>query len=109
MVLAYAPQRRFGLVLYVHQKIDAKSDLRMELFTREMIDAAISRGGTCYLPYRPHATLAQFSKAYPQARMLFEAKQKYDPQGIFENEFYVRYGKPLLETTAPAGRTSQPR
>jgi FAD/FMN-containing dehydrogenase len=94
--LNYAPDNRFALVMYFHEKIDPKSDLLMEDFTRKMIDAALSCGGTYYLPYRPHATLAQFIKGYPQAGTFFEAKQKYDPEGIFENQFYLNYGKPLL-------------
>jgi FAD/FMN-containing dehydrogenase len=100
-LLNYAPQSRFALVMYFHQKIDSKSDQLMENFTREMIDAALSCGGTYYLPYRPHATLTQFQKGYPQAGMFFEAKQKYDPGEIFENQFYVNYGKPLLAAPSP--------
>jgi FAD/FMN-containing dehydrogenase len=95
-VLSYAPQNRFALVMYFHQKIDADSDRMMENFTREMIDAAVACGGTYYLPYRPHATLVQFEEGYPQARTFFAAKQKYDPDGVFENQFYVNYGQPLL-------------
>jgi FAD/FMN-containing dehydrogenase len=95
-LLSYAPQNRFALVMYFHQKIDTNSDRMMENFTREMIHAALACGGTYYLPYRPHATLVQFEDGYPQARMFFEAKQKYDPDDIFENQFYVNYGKPLL-------------
>ena len=97
-LLAYAPKTRFALVMYFHQKIDSKSDLLMEDLTRELIDAVLSCGGTYYLPYRPHATLAQFKEGYPQAGKFFEAKQKYDPDGIFENQFYLNYGKPLLTT-----------
>jgi FAD/FMN-containing dehydrogenase len=99
--LRYAPQDRFALVMYFHQQVDAKSDQMMESFTRDMIDAALSCGGTYYLPYRPHATSAQFMVAYPQAAAFFEAKRKYDPYDTFENQFYVNYGKPLLATPNP--------
>jgi FAD/FMN-containing dehydrogenase len=87
--------------MYFHQAIDAASDLRMENLTRELIDAALACGGSYYLSYRPHATLAQFQKAYPQAGSFIEAKQKYDPDGIFENQFYLRYGAPLLTKPPP--------
>jgi len=99
-VLAYSPKSRFAFVMYFHQKIDAKSDKAMEDFTREMIFAALSCGGTYYLPYRPHATLDQFAEGYPQARRFFSAKQKYDPAGIFQNQFYINYGQPLLAKPA---------
>ena len=39
----------------------------MGVWTRELIDAALSVGGTYYLPYQPHATAAQFLRAYPRA------------------------------------------
>ena len=46
------------------------------------------------LPYRLHATKEQFEKAYPQARAFFAAKRRYDPDEIFQNEFYRKYGQP---------------
>ena len=90
--LAYAREDVFGLVMYFHQSLAVASDDRMAIFTRKMIDAALACGGTYYLPYRPHATREQFERAYPQARAFFLAKAKYDPNGIFQNEFYLRYG-----------------
>lgn len=50
--------------------------------------------GLNYLPYRLHATKAQFEKAYPQARAWFERKRHYDPEEIFQNQFYTKYGQP---------------
>jgi len=62
--------------------------------TQELIDAALDCGGRYYLPYRLHATNAQFEKAYPQARNWFERKRYYDPDGVFQNQLYAKYGKP---------------
>jgi FAD/FMN-containing dehydrogenase len=90
--LAYARQDMFGLVMYFHQPLGHEADSEMTAFTRSMIDAALSWGGTYYLPYRPAATLSQFHAAYPQADSFFTAKRHYDPNGIFQNEFYKRYG-----------------
>jgi hypothetical protein len=45
----------------------------------------------------------QFVKAYPQARDFVERKHYYDPAGVFENEFYLNYGKPL-EQSLPFAR-----
>ncbi|HUG90050.1 MAG TPA: hypothetical protein VML55_04400 [Planctomycetaceae bacterium] len=41
-----------------------------------------------------HATREQFHRAYPQAREFFERKRTYDPGEVFQNRFYVEYGKP---------------
>jgi hypothetical protein len=51
-------------------------------------------GGRYYLPYRLHATQRQFEQAYPQAAKFFEHKRQYDPDELFQNQFYVRYGQP---------------
>jgi FAD/FMN-containing dehydrogenase len=64
----------------------------MESMTQSMINAAIKCGGRYYLPYRLHATRAQFELAYPQARSFIELKRKYDPTLLFQNQFYEKYG-----------------
>jgi FAD/FMN-containing dehydrogenase len=97
--LRYAPEEMFGLVLLFHQRRDAAAEATMKVMTRDLIDAALACGGRYYLPYRPHATPEQFLRAYPQAREFFALKQRYDPAGVFENEFYLNYGKALV---APA-------
>jgi FAD/FMN-containing dehydrogenase len=95
--LRYATEEVFGLVFLFHQNRDAKADAAMQTMTRELIDTAVACGGRYYLPYRPHATLDQFVRAYPQAREFFLMKQRYDPAGIFVNKFFLNYGKPLLD------------
>jgi FAD/FMN-containing dehydrogenase len=65
--------------------------------TRELVDAAIQAGGRYYLPYRLHATPAQFLRAYPQAEQFFKLKRQYDPQELFQNQFYRKYGKQSVE------------
>lgn len=53
----------------------------------KLIDAALSVGGTYYLPYRKVATQEQFEKAYPRAVKYRALKKKYDPTGRFSNTF----------------------
>jgi len=95
--LRYAPEEMFGLVLLFHQRRDEAAEATMKVMTRELIDAALACGGRYYLPYRPHATPEQFLRAYPQARQFFALKQGYDPSGVFENQFYLNYGKALTK------------
>lgn len=90
--LRYADQPVFSLVMLFEQATSAAADARMETLTRELIDAALRVGGRYYLPYRLHATPEQFARAYPMGREFFELKRKYDPQELFQNEFYLRYG-----------------
>jgi FAD/FMN-containing dehydrogenase len=92
--LRYATEEVFGLVMLFSQRRDAEADRAMQGLTRELIDVALSCGGRYYLPYRLHATQAQFERAYPQGREFFAKKRKYDPNGIFENQFSLKFGSP---------------
>ena len=95
--LRYARTEVFGLVMLLNHRRDGESDQEMARLTRELIDAALDCGGTYYLPYRPHATLRQFTAAYPNAREFAKLKRKYDPRDVFTNRFWETYGTPLLE------------
>jgi len=92
--LRYADQNMFAFVMLFNQARTQEDDGRMEKMTQELIDAALECGGRYYLPYRLHATKAQFEKAYPQARAWFERKRHYDPEEIFQNQFYTKYSQP---------------
>jgi FAD/FMN-containing dehydrogenase len=92
--LRYADQDMFAFVMLFNQARTQEDDKRMEEMTQELIDAALACGGRYYLPYRLHATKPQFEKAYPRAGAWFERKRHYDPEEIFQNQFYTKYGQP---------------
>jgi FAD/FMN-containing dehydrogenase len=92
--LRYADGHVFALVMLFSQERSARGESRMQAMTRDMIDAVLARGGRYYLPYRLHATAEQFHRAYPRARRFFELKRKYDPDGLFQNRFSLKYCKP---------------
>jgi FAD/FMN-containing dehydrogenase len=93
-VLRYADRDMFCFVMLFSQPRTPGTDSRMEAMTREIIEASLSLGGTYYLPYRLHATRDQFLRAYPEAPRFFDGKRKYDPAGLFQNQFSLRYGPP---------------
>jgi FAD/FMN-containing dehydrogenase len=97
--LRYAREPVFGLVMLYDHPRTAAADEAMARLTRELIDVALSCGGTYYLPYRPHATVEQFRRAYPEAATFAQLKRLHDPHEIFQNEFYRRYlqGEPPRE------------
>ena len=92
-VLRYADSPLLSLVMLFHQPRTAAADAKMQTMTRDLIDAALACGGRYYLPYRLHATPEQFARAYPQAAQFFAMKRKYDPEELFVNQFYLRYGR----------------
>ena len=89
--LKYANDEVFGFVMLFNQPRTEEAEKQMKALSQRIIDAAISLNGTYYLPYRLHATRNQMHTAYPQAKSFFELKKKYDPNEVFQNQFYVGY------------------
>ncbi|CAF1063643.1 unnamed protein product [Adineta steineri] len=72
--------------------IDAQAEVGQ--WTRELIDLAVTKNdGTYYLPYQMHATREQFYKAYPRVNQWLELKKHLDPENIFRNMFWQKYGQ----------------
>lgn len=89
--LPYADQRMIAAVFLIDTERTSEGDARVQALARELIDAALARGGRYYLPYRLYATREQFERAYPKARAFFEAKHRYDPDALFQNRFSLQY------------------
>jgi FAD/FMN-containing dehydrogenase len=98
-ILAYARQDEIGLVMLFRYTATLESDARMRAITERLIDAALACGGSYYLPYRPHATVEQFRRAYPRYEEFYKVKRKYDPTELFENSFYRDYVEPAASKT----------
>ncbi len=94
-VMSWAREDVFCFVLYHKQRRLPWSDDRAAEWTRALIDAALLCGGRYYLPYRPHATLDQFQRAYPQWPELVACKRRYDPHLQLVNHLWQRYLGPL--------------
>jgi FAD/FMN-containing dehydrogenase len=90
--LRYADQAMLSAVMLFEQPRTSAGDDQMRQLTQRLIDAVLSLGGRHYLPYRLHATQQQFDRAYPQAKQFFALKRQHDPEELFVNLFYLRYG-----------------
>lgn len=91
--LRYADHDMFAFVMLFNQEKTPQAEAAMQALTQEMIEAVLECGGRYYLPYRLHATVEQFHRAYPQARAFFQKKRERDPHGIWRNQFYLKYGE----------------
>jgi FAD/FMN-containing dehydrogenase len=91
--LRYADQDMVALVMLFNHARDAAGEAGMAKVTQDIVAAVLQHEGRYYLPYRLHPTPEQFNAAYPQAKRFFELKRKYDPDELFQNEFYQKYGK----------------
>ena len=89
--LSWAREEVFSFVLYYWQHVCVGDREEVGVWTRKLIDAALSLGGTYYLPYQLHASQEQFSRAYPNARHLFALKAQVDPGKRFRNKLWDKY------------------
>ncbi|WP_198424729.1 FAD-binding protein [Spirosoma endbachense] len=92
--LAWAREEVFAFVVYYKQRTNEIAKNEVAIWTRELIDAAISVDGAYYLPYQAHALPEQFHLAYPNAKKLFALKKKLDPDFRFHNVFWDTYYNP---------------
>jgi FAD/FMN-containing dehydrogenase len=93
-LLAWARSEMFCLELYYKQGTGLAARREVGTWTREAIDAALSVSGTYYLPYQPHATLAQLRRGYPNFDAYQALKQRVDPHDRFRNKLWDKYLPP---------------
>ena len=93
-LLAWAPTEVFAFVLYYRQDVSEAQKQAAGVWTRELIDAALSHGGSWYLPYQIAATPSQFRQAYPRAAELWALKARVDPGNKFRNRLLDAYFEP---------------
>jgi FAD/FMN-containing dehydrogenase len=96
-MLRYADRELFSFVMLFQQERTEAAENEMEGLTQELIDAALAHHGRYYLPYRLHATPEQFARAYPQGAIFFAKKREYDPELLFQNKFFLKYGRAMGE------------
>ena len=104
--LAWARTEVFAFVIYYKQRTSEEAQQEVDVWTRELIDAALNVGGSYYLPYQLHATEVQFQRAYPRSAEYFALKLRVDPANKFRNELLDKYYRPA---STPAGRVSGAR
>jgi FAD/FMN-containing dehydrogenase len=92
-VLNYAREEMFAYVLYFNQKFNEREGRILQKTTTDLIDLALGLDGTYYLPYQLFYSKEQLRRAYPRVDEFFGTKKKYDPEELFTNKFYEKYGR----------------
>lgn len=64
---------------------------------RALIDAAAELGGSYYLTYHRYATRGQVERCHPRFGEFLELKQRYDPDGLFQSDWYRHHIRLLAE------------
>ena len=91
--LNYAPAEMYSIVLYINQPTTPGGNEKMGVVTRELIDLTADVNGRFFLPYQLHYTPEQLQRSYPMIGDFFAAKKTHDPEGLFTNTWYEKYGK----------------
>jgi FAD/FMN-containing dehydrogenase len=87
-LLTFAPEARIALVMLFTEEKTAAAEADMQVLTRSLIDAALSVGGSFYLPYRLHARLDQVKRAYPGLERFVDLKRRWDPTLRYRNQMW---------------------
>lgn len=91
-LLSYAPRNPvIAAVMLFSQEMSARAEADMARMTRALIEAVQGMGGSYYLPYRPHATLAQFRQTYDRAEEFALLKRSMDPGLLLRGGLWDNY------------------
>lgn len=99
-LLSWAPADMFAFVIYYQQETSPAELATSDRWTEQLIDCALSEGGTYYMPYRIVASRAQFLRAYRRAPEFFALKSRLDPQDKFRNRLWDAYYRPSASATS---------
>lgn len=91
IMLNYAPEDMFAIVLYLNQKVNKKALEQMKVLTQKLIDLVLTFNGTFFLPYQLSYSKDQLQRAYPDIDRFFTLKRAYDPGVLFMNNFYAKF------------------
>jgi FAD/FMN-containing dehydrogenase/glycerophosphoryl diester phosphodiesterase len=95
--LSYAKKDVYGLVCLFSQGQTLEDEEKMRKFAQSIIDEALILDGSFYLPYRLHYKANQMLAAYPEAKIWLKLKKKYDPNLIFQSQFFRHIDTILAE------------
>lgn len=65
---------------------------------RRLIDIGIKHGGSYYLTYHKYATRQQVETCYPEFAKFLQLKRHYDPEELFQSDWYRHYKKMFATT-----------
>jgi FAD/FMN-containing dehydrogenase len=89
--LPWAKQNYACIVFNFHVDHDTKGINKAKQDFRRLIDRALEFGGSYFLTYHKWARYDQVIKAYPQFTQFLELKKRYDPNQIFQSDWYRHY------------------
>jgi FAD/FMN-containing dehydrogenase len=89
---------RFACVIFnLHTEHTPEGLERSAEGFRHLIDAAVARGGSYFLTYHRWATKEQVLQGYPQFPQFLARKREYDPDEVFQSDWYRHHRELFAE------------
>jgi FAD/FMN-containing dehydrogenase len=89
--LPYARKPCACVTLDLHLEHTTRGSIRAGDAFRRLIDMALRSGGSYHLAYNRHALRQQIDVCYPQFAQFLRLKKKYDPEELFQSDWYRGY------------------
>jgi hypothetical protein len=93
--LRWAQREYAQVTLWLGERETLGGAVRCTQLRRDLIDAAIARGGTFPIACTPEATRAQTEACYPQLAAFLAEQRRIDPGGLMANA-WLRHQRSLL-------------
>lgn len=89
--IPWANKRYASIVFNFHVDHDEKGIEKAKKDFRRLIDRALKFKGSYFLTYHRWARYDQVLKAYPKFPLFLKMKKKYDPNELFQSDWYRHY------------------
>lgn len=89
--LPWARENFACIIFNLHVEHHAAGLARAAEVFQGLIDLALSFGGSYYLTYHRWARRDQVERAYPGFRAFLAAKERQDPEGLFQSDWWRHY------------------
>ncbi len=95
--LPWAKRDYASIVFNFHVDHSAEGIDKVKTDYRRLFDLSLAYGGNFFLTYHKWATKEQILKGYPQFPEFLKLKLKYDPEEMFESNWYRHYREMFKE------------
>ena len=102
--LAWAREDFACIIFNLHTEHTKDGLARSSAAFRELIDLALSFGGSYFLTYHRWARLDQVEGAHPKFEPFLKAKERHDPEHVFQSNWW-RYYRDLFSDRVAVGQS----
>jgi len=101
--LAWAREPWACVIFNLHTEHTPAAIERTAAAFRRLIDLALARGGSYFLTYHRWASRRQVEACYPQFAEFLRLKRLFDPEELFQSDWYRHYRSMFADSLASPG------